>query len=52
MSDATHCQTIVSRVIMDNCHGLCHLSNVHVQYGNFRKVTYLEVDVRRNERKM
>jgi hypothetical protein len=38
-SDASHCQTIVSRVLVDNCHGLCHLSNIPVKFGNFGRVT-------------
>jgi hypothetical protein len=38
-SDATHCQTTVSTIMIKNCHGLCHLSNVPIQFGNCRKVT-------------
>jgi hypothetical protein len=32
-----HCQSIVSTVFVDNSHGLCHLSNVPVQFGDFGK---------------
>jgi hypothetical protein len=38
-SDAAHCQAIVSPIMIKNCHGLCHLSNVPIQFGNCRKVT-------------
>ncbi len=38
-SDANHCQTIVSTVLINNCHGLCHLSNIPVKFGNFGRVT-------------
>jgi hypothetical protein len=38
-SDANHCQTIVSMVLVDNYHGLCHLSNIAVKFGNFSQVT-------------
>jgi hypothetical protein len=40
-SDANHCQTIVSMVLVNNCHGhgLCHLSNIPVKFGNFGRVT-------------
>jgi hypothetical protein len=29
-SDAAHCQAIVSTIMIKNCHGLCHLSNVPI----------------------
>jgi hypothetical protein len=32
-----HCQSIVSTIIVDNSHGLCHLSNVPVRFGDFGK---------------
>ncbi len=32
-----HCQSIVSTIFVDNSHGLCHLSNVPVQFGDFGK---------------
>jgi hypothetical protein len=35
-SDANHCQTIVSTVLINNCHGLCHLSNIPVKFWQFR----------------
>ena len=38
-SDANHCQTIVSMVLVNNCHGLCHLSNIPVKCGDFSRVT-------------
>ncbi len=37
-SDANHCQTIISMVLVDNCHGLCHLSSIPVKFGNFGRV--------------
>jgi hypothetical protein len=38
-SNANHSQAIVSTVMVDNCHGLCHLSNIPVKFGNFGRVT-------------
>ncbi len=38
-SDANHCQTIISTVLVNNCHGFCHLSNIPVKFGNFGRVT-------------
>jgi hypothetical protein len=38
-TNAALCQAIVSTVMIDNCHGLCHLSNVPVRFGDFGKVT-------------
>jgi hypothetical protein len=38
-SDGAHCQAIVSIIMIDNCPGLCHLSNVLIQFGYFGKVT-------------
>jgi hypothetical protein len=38
-SDAAHCQAIVSTIMIENCHGLCHLSNVPIQFGGCGKVT-------------
>jgi hypothetical protein len=38
-SDAANCQAIVFMVMIDNCHSLCHLSNISVQFSNFGKVT-------------
>jgi hypothetical protein len=38
-SDANHCQAIVSTVILDNRHSLCHLSNIPVRFGNLGRVT-------------
>ncbi len=29
-SDAAHCQAIVSTIMIKNCHGMCHLSNVPI----------------------
>ena len=37
--DANHCQAIVSTVTVDNYHGLCHLSNIPVRFGNLGQVT-------------
>ncbi len=37
-SNAAHCQAIVSTVMIDNCHGLRHLSNIPIWFGNFGKV--------------
>jgi hypothetical protein len=33
----THWQAIISTLLVDNCHGLCHLSNIPVQFGEFEK---------------
>jgi hypothetical protein len=38
-SDANHCQAIISMVMVDNCRGLCHLSNIPVRFGNLGRVT-------------
>jgi hypothetical protein len=38
-SDANHCHAIVSSVLVNNCHGLCHLSNIPVKFGDFGWVT-------------
>jgi hypothetical protein len=38
-SDANHCQAIVSTVIVDNCRGLCHLSNIPITFDNLGRVT-------------
>jgi hypothetical protein len=38
-SNANHSQAIVLTVMGDNCHGLCHLSNIPVKFGNFGRVT-------------
>jgi hypothetical protein len=38
-SNANHCQTIVSMVLINNCHRLCHLSNIPVKFGDFGRVT-------------
>ncbi len=38
-SDANHSQAIISTVMVDNCHGLCHLSNISVKFGDFGWVT-------------
>jgi hypothetical protein len=48
-SDAIHCQAIVSTVMIDNCHGLCHLSNVPIQFGNFKKVTIPNAQLLHND---
>jgi hypothetical protein len=37
--DTNQCQAIVLTVMVDNCHGLCHLSNIPVRYGNLGRVT-------------
>ncbi len=36
-SDDAHCQTIISTLLVDNCHGLCHLSNNPIHFGKFEK---------------
>jgi hypothetical protein len=38
-TDAAHCQAIISTLLIDNCCGLCHLPNVPVKFGKFKKVT-------------
>jgi hypothetical protein len=38
-SDANHSQAIVLMVIVDNRHGLCHLSNILDEFDNFGRVT-------------
>jgi hypothetical protein len=38
-SDANHSQAIALTVMVDNCHGLCHLYNIPVKFGNFGWVT-------------
>jgi hypothetical protein len=34
-----HCQAIISTLLVDNCHGLCHLSNSPINVGEFERVT-------------
>jgi hypothetical protein len=36
-SNDAHCQAIISTLLVNNCHGLCHLSNIPVQCGEFEK---------------
>jgi hypothetical protein len=36
-TDAAHCQAIISALLIDDCCGLCHLSNVPVKLGEFDK---------------
>jgi hypothetical protein len=36
-SNDAHCQAIISTLLVNNCHGLCHLSNIPVQFGEFEK---------------
>ncbi len=36
--DTAHCQAIVSAIMVDDCHGLCHLPDVPVWFGNFGQV--------------
>jgi hypothetical protein len=38
-SNAIHFEAIVSTIMIKNCHGLCHLSNVPIQFGDCGKVT-------------
>jgi hypothetical protein len=38
-SVANHSQAIILTAMVDNCHGLCHLSNIPVKFGNFGWVT-------------
>ncbi len=38
-SNANHSQAIILMVMVDNCHGLCHLSNIPVKFDNFGGVT-------------
>jgi hypothetical protein len=33
-----HCQAIISTLLVNNCHGLCHLSNTPIHFGEFEKV--------------
>jgi hypothetical protein len=35
--DDGHCQAIISTLLVNNCHGLCHLSNIPVQFREFEK---------------
>ncbi len=37
-SDADHCQAIVTAALVDNHHGLCHLSNIPVRFGELDRV--------------
>ncbi len=37
--DAAHCQAIVSTLLIDDCSGLRHLSNVPIKFGEFEKAT-------------
>jgi hypothetical protein len=36
-SNDTHCRAVISTLLIDNCHGLCHLSNIPVRFGEFEK---------------
>ncbi len=36
-SDDAHCQAIISTLLVNNCHSLCHLSNIPVQFREFEK---------------
>jgi hypothetical protein len=36
-SNDGHCQAIISTLLVDNCHGLCHLSNTPIHFGEFEK---------------
>jgi len=38
-TDAAHCQAIASALLIDDCCGLCHLSNVPVKFDDFEKTT-------------
>ncbi len=38
-TDDAHCQAIISTLLIDDCCGLCHLSNVPVKFGKFEKAT-------------
>jgi hypothetical protein len=37
-SNGAHCQAIISTLLVDNCHGLCHLPNTSIHFGEFEKV--------------
>jgi hypothetical protein len=37
--DANHCQALVMTALVDNWHGLCHLSNIPVRFGELVRVT-------------
>ncbi len=37
ITDAAHCQAIASALLIDDCCGLCHLSNVPVKFSDFEK---------------
>jgi hypothetical protein len=37
-SNDAHCQAIISTLLVDNCHSLCHLSNTSIHFGEFEKV--------------
>jgi hypothetical protein len=49
-SDSSHHQAIVSTVMINNCHGLCHLSNIPIQFGDFRNVTSPNAWLLRNDK--
>ncbi len=36
-SNDAHCQAIISILLVDNCHGLCHLPNTPIHFGEFEK---------------
>jgi hypothetical protein len=38
-SNTAHSQAILSMVMINNYHGLCHLSSVPIKFGNFGKMT-------------
>jgi hypothetical protein len=49
-SDAAHCQATVSTIMIKNSHGLCHLSNVPIRFGNCRKKTPPNVRLLHNDK--
>jgi hypothetical protein len=48
-TDAAHCQAIASALLIDDCRGLCHLSNVPVKFGDFEKATLQTARVLHND---
>jgi hypothetical protein len=41
-ADHYHCQSLFLAMINDHCHGLCHLANVSVCFGDFNTVTPMD----------
>jgi hypothetical protein len=48
-SDNAHCQAIISTLLVDNCCGLCHLSNKSIHFGEFERVIPLPARYTNND---